>query len=90
MGFYYGPSSSPEPEKEPGGCLEALTITRAAFGVLAIPLLVLFGAVAGIALMFYLFTVHWSLGLLFIAALFGGILLYARWERKKWPGDTIP
>lgn len=85
MGFYYGPSSSPEPEKEPGGCMEALILTRVALSVLAVPILVLFGAVVGIAAMFYLFSVHWSLGLLFILALFGAIALYARWERSRYP-----
>ena len=48
MGFYYGPSKPPEDEKEPGGCMEALILTRAAFGALAVPLAILFGSVIGL------------------------------------------
>ena len=63
MGFYYGPSKPPE-EKEPGGCMEALILTRAAFGALALPIGILFGAIGGLVLVLYLFTVHVLLGLL--------------------------
>lgn len=86
MSFYYGSSSTPEPEKEPGGCLEALLITRAAFGALALPMAILLGAVIGLVLLFYLFTIHWLLGLLGLAVIAGLVALYARWERKKYPG----
>lgn len=84
MGFYYGPSKPPEDEKEPGGCMEALILTRAAFGALAIPLAILFGAIAGLALVFYLFSVHVLLGLLGLAAIAVGVALYARWERSRF------
>lgn len=87
MGFYYGPSSSPEPEKEPGGCMEALILTRAAFSALAIPVAVLFGALVAIVLLFLSFSVHWLLGLLYIGLLGVGLWLYARWERRKFPGE---
>lgn len=84
MGFYHGPSTPP-PEKEPGGCMEALILTRAAFGALALPLLILFGAVAGLLVVFYLFTIHPLLGLFGIVAIVLLVALYARWERNRFP-----
>ena len=84
MSFYYGPSKPPE-EKEPGGCLEALILTRAAFSVL-LPLIgVLFGAMVGLVGVLYLFTLHPLIGLLGLAALVGVIVLFARWERRRYP-----
>ena len=84
MGFYYGPSKPPEEEKEPGGCMEALILTRAAFAALALPIAILFGAMGGLVLVLYLFTVHVLLGLLVLVALGLGIALYARWERTRF------
>jgi hypothetical protein len=85
MGFYYGPSSPP-PEKEPGGCMEVLVLTRAAFGALALPVLILFGSILGIALAIYLFSVHVLLGAGFLILFVLGVALYARWERGRFPG----
>jgi hypothetical protein len=90
MGFYYGPSSGPEPEKEPGGCMEALILTRAAFAALAIPLAVLVGAIGAIVLLFVTFSIHWLLGVLYLGAIGAGIAVYARWERRKFPGEPRP
>jgi hypothetical protein len=90
MGFYYGPSSNPEPEKEPGGCMEALVLTRAAFAALALPVGILLGVIAGIVLIFVLFSVHWILGLLALGAIAAGIAWYARWERHRFPGGPPP
>ena len=84
MGFYYGPNKGPEPEKEPGGCLEVLLISKAVFSVLATPLLVLVGIVVVLAVLVALFSVHWALGLLGIAGLAGLVALYARWERRRF------
>ena len=85
MGFYYGPSTPPENEKEPGGCLEALILTRAAFGALALPLAILFGSVLGLVLVFYLFSVHPLLGVAGLVGLALAVALYARWERGRFP-----
>jgi hypothetical protein len=85
MGFYYGPSK-PEPEKEPGGCMEALILTRAAFAALALPVGILLGAILGLVLLVYLFSVHWLLGLAFLGVLGAGIAWYSRWERRRFPG----
>ncbi len=86
MGFYYGPSTPPgkKDEQEPGGCMEALILTRAAFAALAVPLLILFGAVGGLVLVLYLFSIHPLLGLVGLVALALGIALYARWERSRF------
>jgi uncharacterized membrane protein len=86
MGFYYGPSSS-KPEKEPGGCMEALILTRAAFATLAIPVAILAGAILGIVLIFVTFSIHWLLGVAYLGLIAAGVALFARWERRKFPGE---
>ncbi len=86
MGFYHGSSQTP-PEKEPGGCMEVLIISRAVFGILALPLGIILGAILGLVLLFWLFSVHVLLGLLGIAFLAAGVAWYARWERRRFgPG----
>lgn len=90
MGFYYGQSPPPEPEKEPGGCMEALIITRAVFGILALPLLIMFGVIVGLVLLVVLFSVHWLLGVLGLFVIAAAIAVYARWERIKFrPGGRL-
>jgi hypothetical protein len=89
VGFYYGPSQ-PEPEKEPGGCMEALILTRAAFATLAIPVMALVGVILAIVLVFVTFSFHWALGVLYLAVIAGGVALYARWERRRFPGEPGP
>jgi hypothetical protein len=84
MGFYYGSSQPPEPEKQPGGCLEVLVISRAVFSVLALPLLFMIGIVIAIGVVIWLFTIAWFLGLLSIAVFGGLIWFYARWERRRF------
>ena len=81
MSFCYGPSQQPEPEKEPGGCMEVVVITRAVFGILAIPLAIMIGLILAVVALVALFSVHWLLGLLGIAVIVAGIAVYARWER---------
>ena len=99
MGFYYGPSTPPpngtggdgkkkgrRNDDEPGGCLEALFLTRAAFGALAAPLLILFGALGGLVLVIYLFAFNVLVGVVALVLLVGGVAAYAQWERNKFPG----
>ncbi len=87
MGFYYGQSQPPPPDKEPGGCMEVLIISRAVFGILAVPLGIILGAILGLVLLFWLFSVHVLLGLLGIALVGAGVAYYARWERRRFgPG----
>ena len=89
MGFYYEsnqPPKQPKQEKEPGGCLEVLLITRAVFGVLLIPLTMIIGLFAALAIMILAFSVAWYLGLLWIAVIGVGTAVYARWERGHFRG----
>jgi hypothetical protein len=87
MGFYYGSSQPPPPEKEPGGCMETLIISRAVFGILAVPLGIIVGAILGLVLLLWLFSVHVLLGFVGLALIGGGVALYARWERRRFgPG----
>ena len=80
-----GPAAqTPEPEKQPGGCMEVLIISRAVFGILAVPLAVMIGLVLAIVALVALFSVHWLLGLAGIVAIGCGIALYARWERGRF------
>ena len=81
MGFYYQQNEPPKPEKEPGGCLEVLLITRAVFGVLAIPLALILGLFAVLGIMIAAFSFAWYFGLLWIAVIAAGTVAYARWER---------
>lgn len=67
--------------------MEALILTRAAFGALALPVGILFGAILGLVLLIYAFSYSRLLGLLIIAVLIGGIVAYSRWERRKYPGS---
>ena len=84
MGFYYGQSQPPEPEQEPGGCMEVVTITRAVFGILALPVLLIAGVILGLVALVWLFSVHWLLGLAGIVAIGIGTAFYARWERRTF------
>ena len=84
MGFYYG-SGSPPPEDKPGGFKEVVLITWAVFRVLAIPLGVLFGGVALLVLLFFLFTVHPLAGLGGILALVAVVAARGVWEWRHPP-----
>lgn len=83
MGFYYD-KQPPKPEKEPGGCLEALIISRAVFGVLAVPLGVLLGLILAVVVLVALFSLAWYVGLVGILAIAAGVGAYARWERRRF------
>lgn len=84
MGFYYGPGSS-GPEEKPGSWKETLVIIWTVFRVLSVPLAVLFGAVAYLVLVFWLFTLHYLAGL--AALLVVVLLVVARgvWEARHPP-----
>lgn len=82
----------PEPEQEPGGCLEVWVLTRAMFGILFWPMLALFGLIMLVVFIFYLFTVHPALALIPIAAIALAGYLFARWEQRRFrpPGLGPP
>ncbi len=84
MGFYYGQSQPPQPEKEPGGCLEVLVISRAVFGILALPLAIMLGVVLALVALVALFSVAWYFGVLGLVVIGAAIAGYARWERTRF------
>jgi hypothetical protein len=86
MGFYYGGSQPPSEEDERRGCRDILLLTRAAFAILMLPLAILVGSIAAIALIIFLFNVFWPLGVVGIIAVGCVIYLYARWERAHFRG----
>lgn len=85
MGFYYG-SSGPEPGNEkPGGLKEALYITWAVFRALALPLAVLFGGVAYLVLLFFLFALSVWAGLAGILVVVAAVIARGVWEATHPP-----
>jgi hypothetical protein len=84
VGFYYDSGQQPQREEKPPGCLDALIITRAVFGVLMWPLLAIVVVLADVALIFYAFTVHPAWALLPLALTAVGIWLFARWEQQRF------
>lgn len=88
MGFYYNANEPPKPEKEPGGCLEALLITRAVFGVLALPLAMILGLFVVLGIMILAFSIAWYLGILWVLLIGAGTAVYARWERGHFGGGA--
>ena len=74
----------PPRQHEPSGCRETFVLTRAAFGVLLPPLLAVLAVLGALTAALVLFAVHPALALLPIAALIMGIVLFARWERRRF------
>ena len=72
------------PEDEPGGCLEVLVITRAVFGILLWPVVVMFVVVLDLIITFWLFTTYAPLALIPIAITAAAIALFARWEQRRF------
>ncbi|MCC7365522.1 MAG: hypothetical protein IT303_14245 [Dehalococcoidia bacterium] len=85
MGFYYGSSTPPDDGNKPGGFKEAMLITWVVFRVLAVPLGILFGGIAYLLLIFYLFTIHPLAGVAGISLIFVAIGARAFWEWKNPP-----
>ena len=82
MGYYY--DERPTQEEKPPGCLDALLITRAVFGVLMWPVLALFAVLADLGVIFYVFTIHPALALIPLALSGAGPWLFAKWEQKRF------
>jgi len=74
----------PPPEKPPSGCLETWVITRAVFGVLLWPMVALASLLLVVVAFFMLFAVHPALSLLPVAAAVLAVMLFARWERRRF------
>jgi hypothetical protein len=77
--MYYGPSEPP-PEEEKTGCGDVWLLTRAAFGILLIPLGLLICALVVIGVLVALFSKGPLFGLAGVAVLAAGVVAYVRWE----------
>ena len=84
MGFYYNSGAPPEKEKS-GGLKEVMLITWVVFKTLALPLGVLFGGVALLLTLFFLFTFSPLAGLGGILLIIGAILARGVWEWRHPP-----
>ncbi len=74
----------PPPEKPPSGCLETWAITRAVFGVLFWPMAAIAAVLAVVVAFFILFAMHPALSLLPVAAAVLAVMLFIRWERRRF------
>jgi hypothetical protein len=83
MGYYYDDQRPPDKEQPPG-CLDALLITRAVFGVMMWPILAMVVVAIDAGLIFYLYSLHPALALFPIAITAGALWLFAKWEQKHF------
>ena len=74
----------PQQPKEPSGCMQSLIISRMIMQILAIPLLMIMGAIFAVLLTLYALTVSPFLGL---AVVVGFVLLLV--FGVKWESDRI-
>lgn len=79
MGMYY----KMPPEKPPPWWAEVFVLTRAVFGILFWPLAVIVAAIAALVMTFFLFSVHWTLGVLMIIAIIAAIGAFAWWDSHR-------
>jgi len=73
----------PPTEEQRPGCLDALLITRAVFGILFWPIAAIFAVMIDVALIFYLFTTWPPLALIPIAVTAVAVNLFARWDQRR-------
>ena len=73
----------PQGQKEPSGCTDSILIMRILIGILVVPVLVIFGAIAFIFTALYALTISPLLGLLalLIGVTFVGVLALLEWRR---------
>lgn len=71
-------------EEKPPGCMDALLITRAVFGVLIWPLAAIVAVILDVFVTWYLFAVYPALALIPIAATALAVWLFARWEQQHF------
>ncbi len=82
MGYYY--DESPQGEEKPPGCLDALLITRAVFGILIWPVLAIFAVLVDVGVTFFLFTIFPALALIPIALSGVALWVFAKWEQRRF------
>jgi hypothetical protein len=74
----------PDDQEKPPGCLEALVITRAVFGVILIPFLLMLSVIIDVAIAFLLYGVYPALALIPLGVTIVAVWGYARWEQHKY------
>jgi len=79
---YY--DQEPPSEDERPGCLDALLITRAVFGILFWPLAAIAAVLADLMVTGYLFITYAPLALIPIAVTAVALWLFSRWERTRF------
>lgn len=82
MGYYY--DQGPPDKEQPPGCLDALLITRAVFGVLMWPVIAMVLVIVDAGFIFYAFSLHPALALIPIGLSVGALWLFAKWEQKRF------
>ncbi len=86
MAYY---EQRPSDAEKPPGCLDALLITRAVFGILFWPIAILLGTFSDIVLILYLFTTYAPLAIIPIAVTIAIIAWFIRWEQRRFrPPDA--
>jgi type III secretory pathway component EscU len=83
MGFYY--NSGQDPQDEDGGWRETFAIILVVFRILAKPLGFMLGAIIGLVMIIWLFSITPLLGLGALAAVVLAIVLRGVWEAKHPP-----
>jgi hypothetical protein len=73
----------PQEPKEPSGCMQTLIITRVIFGLLAVPLAIIGGALMSLILTFYLYTVSAPLALIPLGLGILGVFGLYRFEQSR-------
>ncbi len=82
MGYYE--QRRQDDREEPPGCLDALAITRAVFGVLVWPLAIMFVVIFDLAITLYLYATRPLLSLVPIVLTTAAIAAFVRWERNHF------
>ncbi len=80
----------PQPEKEPGGCVQTIVITRVILGILLVPILMIGGCLMAVVFTFYLFTTYPPLALIPVAIGVLGLVALYRWEKARIAKETPP
>lgn len=69
---------------KPPGCLDAIAITRAIFGVLAWPVAVMFVVIFDLSVTFYLYATRPVLALIPVLITAAAIWVFVRWEQHRF------
>ena len=84
MGFYYN-SGGPSPEEKQGSLKEVVLITWVVLKMLALPMAILFGGVAVLVGLFYLFSLSSLAGVSAIGVVLLAVLARGVWEWRHPP-----